>query len=74
MNKAVITGIIIAIIAIIGVISTLSYKSNAPAINNEETITTGDALNTTTIAEPAKSQGKHITIELTESVGITSNP
>lgn len=74
MNKAVITGIIIAIIAIIGVISTLSYKSNAPAINNEETITTEDALNTTTTEEPAKIQGKHYTIELNESVGITSNP
>jgi len=71
MNKAAIAGIIIAAVVVIGVISAISYMNNS--INIEEAITTEDTIGTTTTEEPPI-QGKNITVELTESIGITSNP
>ena len=71
MNKTAIAGIIIAAVIVIGVISALSYVNNT-GINNEEVTTTEDTGTTATEEPPI--HGKNITVELSESVGITSNP
>lgn len=73
MKKVAIVGIIIAAAIVIGVISALSYRNNTSDITTEETVTTGDTVSTTTEGA-VETQGKNLTVELSESVGIKSNP
>ena len=67
MNKKII-GIIIAVAVIITTISMVSYGNTLP----NQTIS-GNT-NTNPPSEPAKPVGRHLSVELNESMGVATKP
>ena len=64
MNKVPVIGIIITAIILIGIVSTISYNNSVP---NKDT----KPLET---ENPTNATGRHFTVELKESVGVSENP
>lgn len=65
LNKKLAMGIIIAVAVVIGIVYAISYGNNSVG-----TVNGGES----TTEEPSGTTGKHLTLELNESVGITQNP
>jgi len=77
MNKKSIIGIIVAIAVIIVIISMTSYLNMSgtaiSSVNTNQTpIPTNNTINTP--AEPIKTAGRHLSLELNESMGVKANP
>lgn len=64
MNKALVIGIIVTAIILIGIVSTISYNNSVPNKDNMPLET----------ENPTNTTGKHFTVELKESVGVSENP
>jgi len=64
VNKALVIGIIVTAIILIGIVSTASYNNSLLNKDNMP-LETENATNAT---------GKHFTVELEESVGVSENP
>lgn len=64
MNKALVIGIIITASILIGIVSTASYNNSLLNKDNMPLET----------ENPTNATGKHFTVELEESVGVSENP
>lgn len=70
MNKKII-GIIIAVAVIIVTISMVSYGNNLP----NQTVSSGNTNPTSNLpSEPVKPVGRHLSVELNESMGMATKP
>jgi len=78
MNKKSKIGIIIAVVAIMGIISMISYGNTLSNTTVTSTNTTQTSINTTSptnpVPQPIKTAGKHLTVELNENMGLKANP
>jgi hypothetical protein len=76
MNKKSMIGIIIAVAAIIGVVSMISYGNTLSNTTISPANTTQTSTNTTnnTTPQPIKTAGKHLSVELNENMGVKANP
>ena len=78
MNKKSKIGIIIAAVAIIGVISMIAYGNTLSNTTVSSANTTQTSINTTSptnpVPQPIKTAGKHLSVELNENMGLKANP
>lgn len=77
MNKKSIIGAIIAAAVIIGVVSMISYGNTLLNIPIDQVNTTQTSTNTTThinTTQPIKTPGKHLSVELSEDMGVKASP
>ena len=64
MNKALVIGIIVTAIILMGIVSTVSYNNSLPNKDNAPLET----------ENPTNATGRHFTVELEESVDVSENP
>ena len=75
MNKKSKIGIIIAVVAIMGIISMISYGNTLSNTTVTSANTTQTSINTTNnTTQPIKTAGKHLSVELNEDLGVKANP
>lgn len=79
MNKKSVIGIIIAVAVLVGIVSMISYGntlSNTTISSSNATtqIPIPSTTPTNPASEPIKTAGRHLSIELNESVGVKTNP
>jgi len=78
MNKKSKIGIIIAVVAIIGIISMIAYGNTLSNTTVSSVNTTQTSINTTSPINPVpqliKTAGRHLSVELNENMGLKANP